>query len=96
MTYGELKYILDKYNIPDDVHFLSNSGWECSETEMDGVYYKPNKNEVWFGQAWCLNEVEKEYKNNGFQVLYPFYDKETDEYKDFEGNVLFGYQYLHR
>ena len=51
MTYGELKYILDKYSISDDAHFLSNSGWECDETEMNGVCYNSNKNEVWFFQG---------------------------------------------
>lgn len=96
MTYGELKYILDKYSISDDAHFLSNSGWECCETEMNGVYYNSNKNEIWFGQGEYLNEVEKEYKNEGFQILYPFYDKEDDVYKDFEGYTLFGRQYLYR
>lgn len=30
MTYGELKYILDKYSISDDAHFLSNSGWNVT------------------------------------------------------------------
>ena len=96
MTYGELKHILDKNNIPDDAHFLSNSGWECGETEMNGIYYNPNKNEIWFGQGVWLGEVEKEYKNEGFQVLYPFYDKEDNVYKDFKGNTLFGHQYLYR
>ena len=87
MTYGELKYILNKNSISSDAHFLSNSGWECGETEMNGVYYNPDKNEVWFCTGDNLDEV-KEYKNDGFKILYPFYDEETREYKDFKWNVI--------
>ena len=92
MTYGELKCILDKNHIPDNTHLLSNSGWECGETEMNGVYYNPDRNEVWFGQGDWLGEI-KEYKSDEFFILYPFYDENTREYKDFKGRVLFEREY---
>ena len=88
MTYGELKYILDKYSISDDVHLLSNSGWECDETEMNGVCYNSNKNEVWFFQGDNVIEIEK-YKDDGFYILYPFYDEKIEGYKNLKGNILF-------
>lgn len=50
MTYKELKEIIERNNIPEDVHFMSNSGWECCATEMDGVYYSPSANEIHFTQ----------------------------------------------
>lgn len=50
MTYKELKEIIEKNNISEDVHFMSNSGWECCATEMDGVYYSPSANEIHFTQ----------------------------------------------
>lgn len=50
MTYKELKEIIEKNNIPEDVHFMSNSGWECCATEMNGVYYSPSANELHFTQ----------------------------------------------
>lgn len=50
MTYKELKTIIESNNIPEDVHFMSNSGWECCATEMDGVYYSPSSNEIHFRQ----------------------------------------------
>ena len=39
MTFKELNDLIEKHNIPKDVKLMSNSGWECSPTDMDGVYY---------------------------------------------------------
>lgn len=30
---------------------MSNSGWECSATEMDGVYWNPVDNEIHFTES---------------------------------------------
>lgn len=51
MTYKKLKEIIEKNHIPEDVHLMSNSGWECGATEMDGVYYSPSANEIHFTQS---------------------------------------------
>lgn len=51
MTYKELRHIIEDNNIPEDVHLMSNSGWECCATEMDGVYYSPSANEIHFVQS---------------------------------------------
>ena len=37
MTMELLTKIVEDNNIPSDVHFMSDSGWECDPTEMDGV-----------------------------------------------------------
>lgn len=50
MTYEQLKNIIEKNNIPEDVHLMSNSGWECCATEMDGVLWNPTYNEIHFTQ----------------------------------------------
>lgn len=50
MTYKKLKEIIERNGVPEDVHLMSNSGWECSATEMDGVYWNPEANEVHFIQ----------------------------------------------
>lgn len=50
MTFEKLKKAIDKNNIPYNVHLQSDSGWECSETEMDGVYYSREKNLIVFTQ----------------------------------------------
>lgn len=39
MTFELLTEIIKENNIPSNVELLSDSGWECSETGMNGVYY---------------------------------------------------------
>ena len=46
MTYRELKEIIEKNNIPEDVVICSNSGWECGATDVEAVYYSASKNEI--------------------------------------------------
>lgn len=60
MTKNELIKILAQ--IPDDAALMSNSGWECGETEMDGVWYNAELNEVHFTQG---GEYER---NTGYSV----------------------------
>ena len=46
MTFELLSKIMKENGIPKNVKLLSDSGWECSETEMNGIYYNRNKNEM--------------------------------------------------
>ena len=39
MTVCELINIFKQNNIPNDAILMSDSGWECFATDMDGVYY---------------------------------------------------------
>ena len=57
MTFEKLSKLIDKYNIPKNVHLLSDSGWECDETEMCGVYYNEKENKIVFTQS--INEYSK-------------------------------------
>lgn len=50
MTFEELENIIIRNNIPKNVTLLSDSGWECWETDMDGIYYDETKNELIFTQ----------------------------------------------
>ena len=50
MTIGELKELIKEHNIPDDTLMLSDSGWECDATDMDGVYYNAEKKILIFTQ----------------------------------------------
>ena len=50
MTFNELEDIITRNNIPKNVRLLSDSGWECGETEMDGVYYDETENTLIFTQ----------------------------------------------
>lgn len=56
MTFEKLKELIEKYNIPSNVKLLSDSGWECDETEMDGVYYNQEENHIIFTQEFSKYE----------------------------------------
>lgn len=57
MTFQELKDIITTHNIPEDVHLASDSGWECSATDMDGVFYNRKDNIIVFTQdKWYATE----------------------------------------
>ena len=60
MPFEKLKELIEKYNIPANVRLLSDSGWECDETEMDGVFYNKKENHIIFTQEF--SEYEK-YSN---------------------------------
>lgn len=65
MTFEKLNNLINKYNIPKNVHLLSDSGWECDATEMCGVYYNEEQNVIIFTQ-----EISK----------YERYDKRNENY----------------
>lgn len=58
MTFNDLAKIIELNHIPEDVKLLGNSGWECDPTDMDGVYYFPDKNELHFTQG-----IKSNYEN---------------------------------
>ena len=68
MTFNELKKLLADNNIPDDVHFESDSGWECGPTEMDGVFYNREKNTIVFTQGYW-GESDDYMTLDGWEML---------------------------
>lgn len=50
MTFKQLESIIIENNIPEDVKLMSDSGWECGATDMDGVYYHEKDNIIVFTQ----------------------------------------------
>ena len=68
MTFEKLKQVIEKNNIPEDVHLLSDSGWECSATEMDGVYYNECKNVIVFTQVG--DEFDYRYTDSPWKRLH--------------------------
>lgn len=68
MTYKELKEIFTKNNIPENAHLMSDSGWECCATDMDGIYYNKESNTIVFRQD--ISEYESYYiKEKGWTAL---------------------------
>lgn len=59
MTIAKLKRILKENNIPEDATLMSDSGWECCASDMDGIYYRAEDNTVVFTQ-----DYDNSYYNN--------------------------------
>lgn len=89
MTYELLTRIIEEHNIPKDVKMMSDSGWECEETEMNGIFYNEKENTLIFTQkgdhhddcyqraGWvCIYGTLKNFKEKlGFD-LYECYEQE--------------------
>lgn len=69
MTMELLKWIIEENNIPKDVHFMSDSGWECDPTEMNGVYYNIQSNTIIFTQGYGMTEYEYD-QSDEWEILY--------------------------
>lgn len=46
MTLFDLLETLNRNNIPQDAKIMSDSGWECSVTDVNGLYYNAKQNTV--------------------------------------------------
>lgn len=55
-------YEIIKNSISEDAILLSDSGWECGATDMDGIYYNKKENIIVFTQEF--DEFDKDYYNN--------------------------------
>lgn len=66
MTISLFNQIVEENNIPSDAEMMSDSGWECDATKMNGIYYNKNKNTLVFTQEH--NE-------------YTYYAEHADEWK---------------
>ena len=51
MTVSALNEILKENNIPEDVELMSDSGWECGATKMNGIYYNEDAKIIVFTQS---------------------------------------------
>ena len=63
MTLELLNKIYEENNIPKDALLMSDSGWECDATDMDGVFYSKERNTVFITQgSW--SDVAYGYNND--------------------------------
>lgn len=69
MTLERLIDLCKKYNISNNVILQSDSGWECSETDMDGVYYNKKENKIIFTQKIDKYDYYYEHKEEGWEIL---------------------------
>ena len=68
MTFKLLSKLIKENNIPEDVELLSDSGWESSETEMNGIYYNREENKMIFTQIG--DEYDHWFDEEGWQLLH--------------------------
>jgi len=73
MTFFELKWLIEKNNIPENVAIMSNSGWECGATDVDAIYYSSSKNEI-----HLVQNVYGHESNYNEDMLRSFEDKVHD------------------
>lgn len=60
VTYGQLKEIFESNQIPEDTVLMSDSGWECDATHMDGIFYNKEKGVIVFTQDEFIDKCYKE------------------------------------
>lgn len=58
MIIEKLEEIMTEHNIPKNVKIMSDSGWECDPTNMDGVWYNSELNLIIFTQNYDKNYIE--------------------------------------
>lgn len=83
MTYELLTKIVEENNIPKDVKLMSDSGWECSESEMDGIFYSKEENILIFTQDG--DQYDSWYKKPGYVCVYG----KLKDFKDTYGYDLY-------
>lgn len=68
MTFELLSKLMDENNIPTNVELMSDSGWECSETAMNGVYYNREENKLIFTQVG--DEYDSWFDKEGWELIH--------------------------
>lgn len=69
MTFNLLYKIIKENNISEDVKLMSNSGWECDATEMNGVYYCAEENTIVFTQTKDIYGLTRYSKDPKWKCL---------------------------
>lgn len=60
--------LMEKHNIPKNVTIQSDSGWECCETDMDGIYYNRRSNTLIFTQSGTV--YDKWFHSPDWELIY--------------------------
>jgi hypothetical protein len=76
MTFKKLKQVIEKNNIPEDVTLMSDSGWECGPTQMNGVYYNEDEKVIVFTQE--EDDYDGYYTSSLWKLLYSLDDERSE------------------
>jgi len=89
MTFNELLKIIKDNNIPEDVTLMSDSGWECGETDMDGVYYNDALNIIIFTQRTHLLDILYRYRKFPEEGVWRILSEDKHNKKYYEDYCVF-------
>lgn len=67
MTFSQLNKLIETNHIPSNVTLMSDSGWECDATHMDGVYYNEEDNVIVFTQH--IHSSDFYFKDKKWKIL---------------------------
>lgn len=71
LTFEILFKIITQYNIPHNVHLMSDSGWECDATDMMGIFYNEEDNILVFTQDFDYwNDENSYFRYNEGHISY--------------------------
>ena len=73
MTFEKLCDLFEKCHIPSDVRLLSDSGWECGATDMDGVFYNEKKKAIVFTQGMSFENARPDQayaSDSDWELIY--------------------------
>lgn len=83
MTFEQLSEIMKEHNIPSDVRLMSDSGWECDATDMDGIFYNKAENILVFTQNGNVNHMDEHYYTDDWKLLCGTREEwDTEEFTD--------------
>ena len=70
MTFELLAKIMAQNSVPSDVKLMSDSGWECDATDMDGIFFNRKENILVFTQCNELSQNGKtDYSSADWECL---------------------------
>lgn len=91
MTFKDLFKIIKDNNISDNVILRSDSGWECNDTEMNGVWYNKKKNTIIFTQNSILIKEKMKGNTENWKCLSVNYKFKNTE-SPYDYNKYYAYQ----
>lgn len=68
MTFDLLNRLIEENNIPRNVKLMSDSGWECDATDMNGVWHNRECNTIVFTQAG--DEYDEYSRHDEWKLIY--------------------------
>ena len=80
MTLDLLCKIYEENGIPKDALLMSDSGWECSASDMDGVFYSKEHNTVYITQGSWSDLAYGYHNDPGDCVLLYIPDKDLNDF----------------